>query len=647
LGDLKIVFMHTPMTNRAALVCAALFVILLCAFIHAHAQTNAPVILKVEPPNWWADHTLNPVRLVVRGRNLHGARITATRAETEPGAVVVNPAGTYLFVNVHIAPHAAPGAYPFTVATAQGHTSIPFRLAAPLDPATNFQGITTDDVLYLIMTDRFSDGDPTNDAPRDAPPAANDRRNPRAWHGGDLRGIINHLGYLKELGVTAIWLTPWYDNWNGVNSCAKPWCPNTYYHGYHADDYYAVEDRFGDIETLRELVARAHALGLKVIQDQVANHVGARHAWLSDPPLANWFHGTPQQHLLNQFRGDLLSSPHASDAARRPTLDGWFSDELPDMNQAEPEVARYEIQNALWWIGTTGLDAVRQDTVQYMPRPFIRALSDALHRQYPHMWLVGEVFDFDPIHTAFFIGGHTGWDGVDTALDSVFDFPLNHASLDAFTGQTPVSTLHLLLRADAIYPDAARLTTMLGNHDVPRLASLPGMTPEGMMLHVAFMLTVRGTPQLYYGDELAMTGTGDPDNRHDFPGGFAGDPHDAFTQAGRTPAEQRMYEWTRTWLQLRRAHTALRRGALVDLAYDEDAYAYARHDTDETIIVVLNRAATPKTLNVPAAFLQLPDGARLIALTGAGQQTTIKAGHISIVAPARTAVAYKVERAAP
>ena len=161
--------------------------------------------------------------------------------------------------------------------TPQGSTTIPFEIEAPLAATTHFQGITNDDVIYLIMPDRFADGDQSNNAPADAPAAANDRKNPRAYHGGDLRGVINHLPYLKDLGVTALWLTPWYDNWNGVNNCDKPWCPNTYYHGYHAIDYYAVEDRFGDMATLRELVEKAHALGLKIIQDQVANHVGSRH----------------------------------------------------------------------------------------------------------------------------------------------------------------------------------------------------------------------------------------------------------------------------------------------------------------------------------------------------------------------------------
>ena len=618
---------------------------LLCLAASVSAQNSAaPVVSKVEPPSWWAAHTLNPVRLLVRGANLHGARVAPGRAGAHTSAAVTNAAGTYLFVNLHLDATAAPGEYPLTLETKAGKTSIPFRLNAPLSPATNFQGISTDDVIYLIMPDRFANGDSSNDIPPGAPRAATDRRNARAFHGGDLRGIINRLPYLKELGVTALWLNPWYDNWNGIKTCDKPWCPNTYYHGYHAIDYYAVEDRFGDLATLRELVDKAHASGLKIIQDQVANHVGSQHPWVSDPPLDNWFHGTLARHTQNPFRGDLLLSPHASDAARRPTLDGWFSDDLPDMNQEEPEVARYEIQNALWWVGVTGMDGIRQDTIQYMPRSFIRDLSLALRRQHPRVWMVGEVFDRDPIHVSYFMGGRRGWDGTDTELDALFDFPLWQTSLDVFAGKAPASALRTMLRNDSLYPDAARLVSMTGNHDVRRIASTEGMTLEGSMLHHAFLFSVRGIPQLYYGDEIFMEGGDDPDNRRDFPGGFPGDARNAFEKSGRTAREQRMFEWTRDWLKLRREHAAMRHGRLVDLASDEDTYAFARQIDGETIILAFNRAAAPKKIAAPAAFAGLADNAELRPLIVAKERARVAGGEIKFEIPARTAVAYRVVR---
>lgn len=610
----------------------------------ARAQ-DAPVSIdKVEPPSWWAGHTVNPVRLLIRGQNLKGVKVSPPPGgKFKVSGERLNDAGTYLFADLHIDPSARPGDYKFNVRKGTGTDDFTFRINQPLDPATHFKGITNDDVIYLIMPDRFADGDRSNNAPADAPPEANDRRNPRAWHGGDLRGIIDRLPYLKELGVTAVWMTPWYDNWNGVNRCDKPWCPNTYYHGYHAVDYYAVEDRFGTFETLRELVEKAHALDIKIIQDQVANHVGSQHEWVRNAPLPDWFHGTLANHVRNPFRGDLLLSPHAPVEARRPTLDGWFSDDLPDMNQEQAEVARYEIQNSLWWVGVTGIDGIRQDTVQYMPRFFIRDLNAALDRQYPSMWMVGEAWNEDPVHTSFFIGGHKGWDGIDTQMDAVFDFPAWDVSRNVFTGKIPVAALRYVLRADSLYPDPSRLVTMANNHDTRRFMSLPGATLEGAMLHLAYIVTIRGTPQLYAGEEIAMEGGDDPDNRRDFPGGFAGDARDAFTKAGRTAAEQRMYEWTRDLLRLRREHRALRRGVQLDLHFDDDSYAYARRDAQETIVVILNRAAASKELTIPASYLDLRDGARLEPLFGVTDRPAVAAGSLKLTVPARSAVFYKAE----
>ncbi|HKP80895.1 MAG TPA: alpha-amylase family glycosyl hydrolase [Pyrinomonadaceae bacterium] len=598
----------------------------------AFTQTT-PSVTKVDPPSWWARHTINPVRLLVRGTGLRGARIRPLNPELRASEVSVNETGTYLFVDVEISPSLRPGKYPLLLENANGSTMIPFSLEAPVDVRSNFQGITTDDVIYLIMIDRFADGDTANNAPKDSPPEANDRNNPRGFHGGDLRGIINELPYLKDLGVTALWLTPWYDNWNGVNRCGKPWCPNTYYHGYHAIDYYAVEDRFGDLATLRELVQKAHALGIKIIQDQVANHVGSQHPWVNDPPLPQWFHGTLAQHQLNKFRNSVLLSPHSNQSDFRNTLDGWFNDDLPDMNQEEPEVARYEIQNALWWAGVTGIDGIRQDTIQYMPRFFIRDLSNALHRQYPKLWMVGEVFERDAAHTAFFIGGHEGWDGIDTKLDSVFDFALWNASLQVFTNKAPASALAHQLKYDALYPDPSKLTVLANNHDTMRFMSLEGASSAGAMMHAAFVLSVRGIPQLYAGEEIAMEGKEDPDNRRFFPSA-------AFTAEGRKPKEREMFDWTRAWIRLRREHAAMRAGKLIDLFYDDDSYVFARQLGAETIIVAFNRENKPKPVMIPARSIGLKDGVMLKSLIGRETTGRVSKGAALLILPAQTAIAF-------
>lgn len=610
-----------------------------------HSQT--PLVHKVEPPSWWANHSINPVRLLIRGERLFGARVRATKVGVRISDVRVNPNGNYVFVNVTIAPNAKAGDYPLQIETQYGKTKIPFAINAPLDVKKNFQGITNDDVIYLIMTDRFANGDPSNDSPENSPAAANDRKNPRAFHGGDFRGVINRLSYLKELGITAIWLTPWYDNPNGVVECPQPWCPNTNYHGYHAIDYYGVEDHFGTMKDLQELVEKAHALGIKVIQDQVANHVGIQHVWAANPPLENWFSKFRQ----NSFNNSALLSPNSSEEERRLLLTGWFNELLPDMNQYEPEVARYEIQNALWWIGMTGIDGIRQDTIQYMPRKFISDWSKAILRQYPKFWMVGEVFERDSAQTAFFMGGHKGWDDIDTNLPSVFDFKLWDTSCEVFTGKKPIRALRDVLKYDGLYPNVNNITTLTNNHDTKRFMSLEGATLEGAMLHTAFMLSIRGIPQLYAGEEILMEGSDDPFNRNDFPGGWKEDSRNAFTKEGRTANEQKMFEWTRDWIRLRRLlnqgliNQALNHGReisqtskMTDIFYDNDVYLFTRGN----FIVAFNNSSIKKKVSFPSFTVGLNDTVRVSSRMRSGIAFNAKNGKVEIELDPKSAEVFDV-----
>jgi glycosidase len=258
------------------------------------------------------------------------------------------------------------------------------------------------------------------------------------------------------------------------------------------------------------------------------------------------------------------------------------------------------------------------------------------------MWMVGEVFDRDPAHTAFFMGGRVGWDGIDTELDSVFDFALWQASLDVFSGKKGARHLRDTLKYDANYPDAARLTVLLNNHDVPRTVSVEGMTMEGSMLHTAFLLCVRGIPQLYYGDEIGMAGKDDPDNRRDFPGGFPADARNAFLKSGRTPAEERIYEWTRSLIRLRREHPALRRGRTIDLIYTDDLYVFARRTPDETVFVAINRAGVPQKATIPLAMVEAVEGSQLIPLLTAKERVRARGGDFVFDLPPASAVAYRL-----
>lgn len=621
----------------------SLFFLTLAACLHSTAFARTPQISKVEPPNWWANHTINPVRILVRGANFQGARVASENNQLKVSNVRVNARGDYLFFDAEIARNAKPGKYEFEVSTPGGKSLIPFEITAPLDARANFRGVTNEDVIYLIMTDRFADGDASNNAPKDAPASANGRENPRAWHGGDFRGVKEKLPYLKELGVTAIWLTPWYDNPNEANECDKPWCPYTNYHGYHAIDYYAVEDRFGTLADLRDLIEAAHKNGIKVIQDQVSNHVGIQHVWTKSAPLENWFSKFEQ----NSFNNSVLLSPNASEAERRNLLQGWFNELLPDNNHDEPEVSKYQIQNAVWWVGMTGIDGIRQDTIQYMPRKFIRDWATAILKQYPNLYLVGEVMERDSAHTAFFQGGRTGWDGVDTNLPSVFDFKLWETSQEVFTRRKPVRALRDVLKYDGLYPNAGNLTVLTNNHDTDRFMSLPGATKEGAKLHVGFILATRGIPQLYYGEEILMTGGHDPDNRKDFPSGFPSDEVNKFTKEGRTLDEAKMFAFVKFWIDFRKKSDALKNGKTIDLKYDDDIYVFARQTTNETVIAGINRSAEVKYIEFSEHILGLSASQKVYGGNATLLEKTFadpfsENGKVRLALPPKNMVVYKV-----
>src|ERR1044072_3765891 len=509
--------------NRSALI--RLFCVHLWLCLTVAAQ--APEILKVDPPSWWAQSTVNPVRLMIHGRNLQGARVDVQglRIVNTPK---INERGTYIFVDVFIA---KPGRRSITVTTPRGTARASFEVLAPLNRAGRFQGFSSNDVMYLIMIDRFADGDPSNNG------GIYDRKNKFYYHGGDLQGVIDRLPYLKELGVTAIWLTPWYDNYDRLNQIElKEDKPSTGFHGYNPQDFYAIEGHFCGLTTLLLLVEAAHRSGIKIIQDQVMNHTGPYHPWVEDPPTPTWFNGTKANHLKNVFQTWVLHDPHPVEELKRETMEGWFLDFLPDLNQHDKEVSRYLIQNTLWWIGVTGLDGIRMDTWQYLPNDFWRDWNAALKREFPNFTVVGEVKDGDVVHTSYF---------QKTGAPSLLDFPLFYSIRHAFAEGGPIKEIPQTLARDYLYTNPDILVTLLGGHDDGRFMSEKGATIAGLKLANAFVLTTRGVPQLYYGDEIAMTGPDEPTARGDFPGGFPGDKRNAFTAAGRTKEEQELFDFIR------------------------------------------------------------------------------------------------------
>ncbi|MCS6806384.1 MAG: alpha-amylase family glycosyl hydrolase [Acidobacteriota bacterium] len=606
------------------------------ALYHSQAA-GAPEVLKVEPPNWWVGHSLNPVRVMIRGRNLTGARVDVSGSGVQVGLVRVNAAGTYVFVDLRIDPQATPGSRQIKITTESGSATASFSLLVPLPRQGRFQGFSPDDVIYLIMPDRFCNGDPSNDDPAISRGLLN-RQKSRYYHGGDLQGIINRLPYLKQLGVTAIWLNPIYDNVNHLNE--RETYNNeaiTDYHGYGAVDFYAVDEHFGDVAKFRQLVEAAHRHGLKIIQDQVANHTGPYHPWVNDPPTPTWYNGTEANHLANTWQVWTLMDPYATPASQRETLDGWFINILPDLNQNDEEVARYIIQNSLWWLGISGVDGIRQDTLPYVPRWFWRQWMTAIKREYPTVTVVGELFDGDPALVSFFQGGQPRFDGIDTRIDALFDFPLHFPLRRAFAQGKPIREVAMMLARDHLYVNPNLLVTFLGLHDVPRFMNEPGATIEGLKLAFTFLMTTRGIPLIYYGDEIAMPGGGDPDNRRDFPGGWPDDPRNAFEASGRTADQQAVFEHVRKLTMLRAELEPLRRGQLAHLVVTEQTYAYARLTRTESVVVAFNNDTKPATIEIPAAAARLDDGTVLKDRLNAVPDSRVDGGKLKVTLPPRAA----------
>jgi 4-alpha-glucanotransferase len=592
-------------------VLAVFFCVYLCS-LSVTAQ------IKVDPPSWWTGSTLNPVRLLIRGKDLKGAPVRITgQGVRVVGVPKINERGTHAFVDVAIAPNARPGERTITIGTARAS----FEVLPPLNRRGRFQGFSPNDVLYLIMIDRFSDGDRSNNDPAQSR-GIYDPKNKFYYHGGDLQGVINLLPYLKDLGITAIWLTPWYDNYDRLNQIElKEGKPSTGFHGYNPQDFYAVEEHFGSLDKLRELVDKAHQSGIKIVQDQVVNHTGPYHPWVDDPPTPSWFNGTKSNHLKNVFQTWVLHDPRPVENLKRETMEGWFLDFLPDLNQHDQEVSRYLIQNTLWWIGVTGLDGIRMDTWQYVPNSFWRDWNAALKREFPNFKVVGEVKDSDAIHTSFFQGGRVRFDGIDSGLDSLLDFPLFYSIRHAFAEGKSLDVLPRTLARDHLYTNPEILVTLLGGHDDGRFMSEKGATIAGLKLANAFVLTTRGVPQLYYGDEIAMTGPDEPTTREDFPGG------------PRTNEERELFEYIRNLIRLRRELEPLRTGRLVNLYVSEQQYVYARGK----VIVALNNEDKQAEISFDT---DLTDGTVMHDRLGVSQDVVVRAGKLKMSLPKRSAAIF-------
>lgn len=571
------------------------------------------VLERVEPLNWWVGMKDPRLQLILHGNYLAECKVEINYPGVKVDKVskVENP--NYLFVDLIIAPDCKPGSFPInlykevTVRRSRRRTSVE-RLTKTytyeLLPRSTFikaQGVDQSDFIYLLLPDRFSNGDPTNDKFSDMADTESDRSNPFLRHGGDLQGVMNHLNYFKELGVTALWLNPVLENNQPLTD--EGGVKRSAYHGYGFTEHYQVDKRLGGNAAYKKLVEAAHAQGIKVIQDAVYNHVGINHWLVKDLPAQDWLHQWPT-YTNTSYKDQPLVDPYASEIDRKVTSDGWFVPFLPDLNQNNPFVANYLIQHAMWTVEYFGIDAWRVDTYMYNDLDFMNRCNAALLEEYPRLHIFGENWVNSVPNQAYF---------QENILDMPFksnlpgscDFQLQFAILDALN-QNPgwnegIQRVYQVLGQDYLYKDPSKNVVFLDNHDMDRFLSVVQENINKYKMGILWLLTTRGIPQLYYGTEILMKNFKNPSDaevRKDFPGGFSGDQVNKFTAAGRTRAENDAFDFVKKIATYRQSTPALHSGKLMQFLPMDGVYVYFRYNAKKTVMVVMNSNNTPKSLTM-------------------------------------------------
>ena len=607
----------------------------------AQLGAQKPTIDNIDPPSWFVQ--LSDPMLLVHGSGLAHAHFTVKANGVRLDHEQFSPNGNWAFVWLKTA-SAKPQTIHIEAKSDQGTADATWDLKPRTEPAEAHLGFSPSDVIYLVMTDRFADGDPANNQPASNPNSF-DRSKPRGWHGGDFAGIEKHLDYLQALGVTALWTTPVYDNGAMPQS----------YHGYAATNLYNVDAHFGTLADYQHLSAALHARGMKLIIDSVPNHIGVQHPWVTDEPTPDWFHGTAAHHTHSEGDFNSLVDPHAPFASQQQLTEGWFTDGMPDMNQENPLVSKYLIQNALWWVETAQIDAIRIDTFPYVGRAFWHDYHAALHQAFPRLTTVGEVFNGNPVVTSYFAGGREH-SGIDTGLDTPFDFPVYFGVRDVLTHDMPMTHLADILRQDALYPHHEHLVHFFGNHDTTRfLTEANGSLPR-LKEAIGLLAILRGTPELYSGDEIAMPGGANPDDRRDFPGGFpptgTSPQPSAFTESTRTPDQQSTFAWTSALFADRKRYLVLQGAPQQDLFADETGFIFLRTDSlsgcsasqqKDAILAVVNKKSEPRAFTVPAANTGLATCTRFEPLAPADAgKATVANGNVRLTVPADSFTLFTV-----
>ncbi len=549
------------------------------------------------PPNWWAGMKWNKVQLMLYGKDIGNAFYNY---QIDYPGIKINKINrvenkNYVFLDVTIAPNVRAGAASIIVANKNiiGEVSFEIKARRKGNGQQFAQGVNTKDLIYLIMPDRFSNGDTTNDRIAGMKDLTLNRDTVFNRHGGDLKGIQNHLDYLQDIGVTSLWLNPVIEND----------MPDRTEHGYAFTNHYKVDPRLGGEKAYQELITDMHKRGMKIIQDAVYNHVGLYHFTIQDMPMKDWVHQW-DAYTNTTYKDQALFDPYGSKKDYKQMADGWFTPQMPDLNQANPYVANYLIQHALWTVENFGIDGWRIDTYAYNDLEFMNRCNKALLDEYPKLTMFGETYVHGVPNQSFFVENNYMLP-YKSNLQGITDFQtlwgITGAMTKDFGWTEGVNRLYTTLAQDFVYKDPTRNVIFIDNHDLSRFYSVVGENLDKYLSSLTWMLTCRGIPQLYYGDEITTPGFTSPNDGHvrlDFPGGWAGDKVNKFTAAGRTATDQAIFEHVKKLANYRKTSSALTTGKMMQYLPEDGLYVYFRYDEKQTVMVVINTAKIAKKIDI-------------------------------------------------
>lgn len=592
---------------------ASLLILLCCisGIIHASARVE-----KIEPTDWFVGLKNTKLQLFLYGKDIKNSNVSITYPGVNIDSIVRLKSPNYLLLYIDLK-SAKPGKMPIILTQHKQRSVYNYTLRNREKDGCQRKGFDNADVLYMLMPDRFANGDPHNDQIKGMRPYKCDRSQPSLRHGGDLEGIRKHLDYFRDLGVTTLWFTPVLENNSPDDG------PNSTYHGYATTDYYKVDPRFGTNAQYKTLTDEAHQKGLKIVMDMIFNHCGFDHPWVKDMPSDDWFNApqwlhtdtgndTPSRkpqpngpYLQTSYILTPVLDPYASQTDLNKTVNGWFVPSMPDLNQRNPHLMQYLIQNSIWWIETIGIDGIRMDTYPYADRNAMRSWMQRLQEEYPYFNTVGEIWVTQPAYTAAW-QKDSKLTSTDSRLKTVMDFGFyeninqikNEDTDDYFTGRG-LNRIYNLLAYDYLYKKPESVMAFIDNHDTDRFLG-EGYDMKSLKQALAILLTIKRIPQIYYGTEILINGTKrvtDGHVRKDYPGGFPGDKCNAFDAKQRSKDQNQMYDWLKTLLHWRKGNLLIIKGKQVHFIPQNGIYVIARTYDDKTSLTILNGSNQPQTID--------------------------------------------------